>query len=1061
MTLGKKKIFSLLLGFGILTNVLELAHVNFFSTTTLISFCTYIILPGLLISLILRIKKISFWENLIISIGLSIAFLEFGGLLLNILLPLMGVNDPLAFKNTVVGFGIYLVLLFICAWLRTEQLVIEIPGQSRRAARSGPTTSFRPNLPASPGFTPILEQPYRISESDPTTPPRLDRFAKPGFTPILEQPYRISESDPTTPTGLDRLARLPTLPLPNESHPLSGSGPTTPSGSGQFLKPGPTSIPGQSNPVSVSGLPTAPLGSGQFLKPGPTPIPGQSNPVSISGLTTAPLGSGQFLKPGPTSIAGQSNPTSVSGLTTAPLGSGQFLKPSPTSIPGQSNPVSVSGLTTAPLGSGQLLKPAFMETPSKVPKNIEAKPSFTDTQNRVMADIDTMIFSAIQLPEPSKSAANRAFADIDTLVSTAIQLPKHSNIEKALYALPIAFPILSILGTIVLNNGGSNTLTLTLFGTIAVYSLLLVLCRNKIGVNIYPYALFFMGAACLFTTSLRSWYITGHDIETEFYVFQQTKIHNIWDMAFYHDPYNACLSITILPTVLTNVLSIQDMYVYKVIIQLIFATAPVLVFFLIKNYTTPIFAFLSAFIFISFPTFFVDMPMLNRQEIAFLFFGLGLYVMLHSNLPLVTRRSLFTVFALGTIVSHYSTNFVLLASITFVYILMFIVSAPLVRKILASLLPKARRAEIIFPRKAFLSLPMILILLATTFFWNTIYTNSSEHSASVLVKLGSSLFPQSNNHLAAIDVSYNFLSPTKPSPKQMLQEYIQRTVQSLQENEAAKNQFYSTSITSKYPTHLVSQKLLAPTPLGNWLSSSHIPVFSIYEALARFIPDFIHVFVFIGPLTLSFSKQKKRVDLQYLLLCSGAVVLLIVMIMVPGLSVDYGELRMLQQFLFISSLPIVLILSSVLFFVKEPKRIVFAGIIASLLFLNSTGFISHLTGNYYAEINLDNAGSYYDAYYVHKSDVVAIEWLANNNTEHELVETDRRNAIKLLAYGDIDALYDFFPAAIPKNAYVYLVSSDRVVAVVGTESLGYNPPENFLDDNKDLIYNNGKNKIYK
>ena len=197
-----------------------------------------------------------------------------------------------------------------------------------------------------------------------------------------------------------------------------------------------------------------------------------------------------------------------------------------------------------------------------------------------------------------------------------------------MYVLPVFFPLLATLGAIVLNNGGSNILTLILLGTIAFYSLLLVLFRDKISVDLYPYAIFFIGIASLFTTSLRSWYITGHDIEREFYVFQLTNAHHMWNMAFFQDAYNACLSITILPTILTNLLSIQDMYVYKVIFQILFATSPVLVFFILKNYTTPVFAFLSAFLFMSFPTFFNDMPMLNRQEIGFIFFGLVLYMML-------------------------------------------------------------------------------------------------------------------------------------------------------------------------------------------------------------------------------------------------------------------------------------------------------------------------------------------------------------------------------------------------------------------------------------------------
>ncbi len=152
---------------------------------------------------------------------------------------------------------------------------------------------------------------------------------------------------------------------------------------------------------------------------------------------------------------------------------------------------------------------------------------------------------------------------------------------------------------------------------------------------------------------------------------------------------------------------------------MLFALSPVLIFFILRNYTTPVFAFLSAFFFMSFPTFFDDMPMLNRQEIGFVFFGLLLYVMLLSNLPLMLRRILFIIFALSVIVSHYSTNFVVLALVTFVYISTLILSLPFVKKIILLLLAKSRISiKNAFPNKAFLTLPIVLLLFFMTYAWN-------------------------------------------------------------------------------------------------------------------------------------------------------------------------------------------------------------------------------------------------------------------------------------------------------------------------------------------------------
>jgi uncharacterized membrane protein len=748
--------------------------------------------------------------------------------------------------------------------------------------------------------------------------------------------------------------------------------------------------------------------------------------------------------------------------------------------------------------------------------------------------------------------------------------------EKVFYVLPVFFPILATLGAIVLNNGGSDILTLILLGSIAIYSLLLVLFRDKIAVDLYPYAIFFIGVASLFTTSLRSWYITGHDIEREFYVFQLTNTHHIWSMAFYQDAYNACLSITILPTVLTSLLSIQDMYVYKVIFQILFATSPVLVFFIIRNYTIPVFAFLSAFFFMSFPTFFNDMPMLNRQEIGFIFFGLVLYMMLLPKLSLSIRKILFIVFALSVIISHYSTNFVLLALVAFVYALMLISSLPLVKNIFAWLLATfhitlkntftnwyANENTIVLPKvsptdrppkihnpkgflnlpqktwmghspkidsgqkrndkvvwyanehtvmlstmgqtdhssakigsdqkgtiwysnedtvvlyavtptnpsskthyhKMFLTLPLVLLLFLMTYVWNNLYTNSSSHVGSVISEVVGSLFVKSDADAKSGDVSYSiFSAPQEEDPKQQLQDYINSTIQSgasANEGNADTSQFYSKSITNKYPSYPVSQDELAPTPLGNLLATLHVPVFDIQAELRSLSADFMQIFVFIGLLAVLFLKNKKPFDLQYLLLCFGAVLLLILEVILPDLSAEYGLLRMFQQLLFMLSLPIVLGVCSILFFAKEQGKVIFIGIIAIIFFLNLTGFVSHLTGDYYPQMTLDNAGQYYRGYYVHKSDVLAIVWLSKNNVNNESVEADTAGASKLLDYGNITVVNNIFPSTTLRDAYVYLEISTNIETSIDGGFLNYTSSKPFLDANKNLVYNNGENNVYR
>ena len=75
-------------------------------------------------------------------------------------------------------------------------------------------------------------------------------------------------------------------------------------------------------------------------------------------------------------------------------------------------------------------------------------------------------------------------------------------------------------------------------------------------------------------TSLRGRYTTGHDVQHEYYVFELAHANWHWSIADLNDPYNACLSITILPVMLAGLLHVSDVMIYKLLFQLVFALGP-------------------------------------------------------------------------------------------------------------------------------------------------------------------------------------------------------------------------------------------------------------------------------------------------------------------------------------------------------------------------------------------------------------------------------------------------------------------------------------------------------
>ena len=222
----------------------------------------------------------------------------------------------------------------------------------------------------------------------------------------------------------------------------------------------------------------------------------------------------------------------------------------------------------------------------------------------------------------------------------------------------LLLPLIAVAGAITLNNGGSNVLAVTGLAAVAVY-FVAITWRNGDGSS-YPYALYMMSLAILLGTSMRGWNITGHDVMQEYQVFQLTSQHSVWHMHFYQDAYNACLSITILPTLLQRLTGIADAYVYKFIFQLYFAlTAPVL-YLSLRRYVPKVMAVLAAFVFITFPTYITDMTMLGRQETAFLFLALAILAGLDVSLGRIRRSALSFVFLSAMVLSHYSTSYVTL-----------------------------------------------------------------------------------------------------------------------------------------------------------------------------------------------------------------------------------------------------------------------------------------------------------------------------------------------------------------------------------------------------------------
>ncbi|HEY5138975.1 MAG TPA: DUF2206 domain-containing protein, partial [Methylococcales bacterium] len=314
--------------------------------------------------------------------------------------------------------------------------------------------------------------------------------------------------------------------------------------------------------------------------------------------------------------------------------------------------------------------------------------------------------------------------------------------DKLVILFALALPILAAAGAVILTNGGTNAVAMAVLALIAALTMLAVSGKIKLDTSTFAILLYGITVAILLMTSMRGYYLTGHDVQLEYQVFSLTNRLKFWDMNNFEDAYNACLSITILPTYLQSILHVQDFYIYKFFFQFINGLLAIVIFYLARHFSTDKVAFLSALLYVTFPTFIVDMAMLNRQGMALLFFGALFFVLLTNEYFSGAKRSfLLVLFGTGMILSHYSTSYIAIAIIAGGYIITalmrFFFSIKRLQRFsyLGIAAKNAKRSG----RKELLQLPIALILVIVLLVWTGPVTETSQNLANTLSKIAVSL----------------------------------------------------------------------------------------------------------------------------------------------------------------------------------------------------------------------------------------------------------------------------------------------------------------------------------
>jgi rhamnosyl/mannosyltransferase len=612
--------------------------------------------------------------------------------------------------------------------------------------------------------------------------------------------------------------------------------------------------------------------------------------------------------------------------------------------------------------------------------------------------------------------------------------------------VPLLFPIAAAFGAERLNNGVGGAIAIGTLLALFGWQAYLLASRRTLLASEIASNLWGTSAALLLSVALRSNHLIGYDIHQEFQVFSTALQNGIWQPNAVHNTYNACLSITVLPTLLAHLLHIPAEYVFKFAMQLFASIVPLLVYKIARAYTklNKKLALIAALFFTLQLQYVLQFPALVRQEIAFVFFALLFVAASITALSKNARKMLVVVFGVSMVVSHYSTSIVGLT------LLAGAVSAGWIApKIWKNL--QTRRAT----DKTGLSITMRPVLIAFLmlfgFLW---YAQLSNATGSVVRSANSDL-----HNIRQI------ITGNKRST------FVTNTF-SLKGNAGSGD--FSVSklekqnlVSGAYDQNIYQQYPVQPVKERGAKATSTQGKFALFISKVG-VPGLVKLAFIAGLATVVFMAWRGRISYELGAIALVSAFMMLVLTVVPSVSDKYNLDRLYQQLLVILAPALVIGIQTVLrkrftaFVLPAAAGLVLAYGLSTTGLVNQIGFRA-------GDVNLSNNNETYSRYYTTDADVSALRWLEAAKSPQAVINFDRYTRLNAYAYTPNMSTHVAVPSVLPgriePSFYVY---RSAVNSETGTAYNKYNDaaasfayPSAFVNNYKDTIYSGGGATIYK
>ncbi|HEX8182287.1 MAG TPA: glycosyltransferase [Candidatus Saccharimonadales bacterium] len=626
---------------------------------------------------------------------------------------------------------------------------------------------------------------------------------------------------------------------------------------------------------------------------------------------------------------------------------------------------------------------------------------------------------------------------IFALKTKIVYIPNKINIWKSDIVLCVGYFVfiaLCIFNSILLNNDVNNILSAIIFPYIALL-ISFSIYKKETDDWAHKFSLYCFALGLLYLFSLRGNLVNGWDIQSEMFVFNLTNNGELWNINLLRDAYNASLSLNILPTILSNYLHVSGDYIFKVYYPLITAFSLPVIYSFAKKFLSQSYAYILCVFFISQAQFMQQLPALARQQIAFLFFFILIYLCF-SKISSSSKFTLQLIIGTGMILSHYSTAYVALA---------ILISGLAIFKLL-------KLFGLIKSHTELISIRCIIILVLVSLFWYGQLTNTSNSLKTTFVKTLNSLSgsPENSRSKSAQAALPGYI---EPNSEELMQEYI-------------KNNIYN----SEYLSQSQKKSVANEVKLSDDISSSENN--NILETSISIFTDTIKQLfklgVIIGTVFLIIfykNKRKSAAVLNIICISSASILLLSAIILLPQLSLNYNSERLYQQII-----PIIGIgLFTLLLTAANRYSYVFVTFLVYLSLLaylfTYVGFLANIVnGN--STLQLSGSGQAYDQYFVHKGEIKASEFIKMEGLETKLIVSDVYGLVKLnrILGKDVTTSQNIYAQTYNSDTVFFLTDTNIRGTMYGAESnntISLIYPLKSLDTKRNLIYSSSTSRIYK